>query len=217
MVNARFPTLKSVLISRHYIMQTANLTILFFRYAFFLAEFNLQLTHLFPEDRNLVNNLLFYSSYILMCGVLFSPLSGIVIDATKKLNNKALQTCPEKYYYGQCLLCFTPSLFFCTTMNLIMSVLILIPHRAAIYSSYAAFMLMRVTLFSTNSSYLLLAFPKKFFGKIFGIGVLISGALSFIQFGMLYEDSHKLEIVNYSLIVVVLVTYVHPILLLLNK
>nr|AKN21685.1 slc43a-3 [Schmidtea mediterranea] len=218
LTNRMYPDLRSIVFSKYYLFQLGSFTILYFRFTFFLIQLNLQLHYNFPQQRGLVNNLLSRTNYFFLCGILISPIAGIIVDLSKKSFLKKLpNSINEVLLYKRTMKSFVTSQLICCVCNLIVSITVIIPNVALVHVTYLCVTITRAFLFSLNSAYLLQAFPGRFFGQIMGIIVLVAGLMSFIQYAILFNDLYRLNIINFILIGFSCLNFIHPLYLILIK
>lgn len=205
--------MKRILCSRYYLIQLMFLTIIYFRFSFFLAQLSLQIQNNFKSNQTMVKHLLFVSNFFFIPSMLISPISGFIVDSLK---NGVKKDKDPKTFYHSIMGCFGIPLLLCSLANELMSFMILVPHPFALYVAYISCTLTRCFLFSLNAGYILSAFPEKYFGKIFGITITICGSIGFLQYALLFNELANLNIVNYVLIGLSTLTFIHPITLIVK-
>nr|AKN21684.1 slc43a-2 [Schmidtea mediterranea] len=208
-----YPGLKQILSSRYFLIQLMFYIIVFFRFSFFLAQLSIQLDTGFVSNHNMVLYLLSVSSYFFMTSIGIAPISGIIVDALKARIKP--MTDPVQLYKTT-LSTFGIPLIICCVTNELMAIFIVVAENWAIYIAYMSLTVARAFLFTLTASFILTAFPVKYFGMLFGITVTTGGVISFIQYALLINDLTSLNIVNYVLIAISAFTFVHPILLLIK-
>ena len=139
---------------------------------------------------------------ILLFGFLISSLNGLIIDATKKLL-KTRESNPKVVVLKSSLLSLCMTNCFC----LIFSVMTVIP---SIYGSFILFFLSRGFIHGGNTAFIASNFPCKYFGKLYGLTSVITGAINFFQYAIFQITlTYSFYYVNIGLLVMVLLTNVH--------
>ena len=202
--------MKRILCSRYYLMQLIFLVITYFRFSFFLAQLSLQIQNNFKDNQTTVEYLLFVSNFFFIPSMIISPVSGFIVDILK---NRIKQVDDSNLNYKSIISCFGIPILLCGLANELMSVMILFCNEFAVYVAYTSCAFTRCFMFSLNAGYILSAFPEKYFGKIFGITITVCGLIGLFQYALLYNELSNLNTVNYVLIGLSSLTFIHPIIL----
>ncbi|KAH8860513.1 Solute carrier family 43 member 3, partial [Schistosoma japonicum] len=221
-INERFPTLKKCVFSASYALINLWFLLGLFRFAMFLSQLYKQLVYLFPTDQQLVDHLLEVSSVFSMCGFLVAPISGLIIDlslrrtrdkvANMLINSKFNLSNKKMYYTYICGL--VPALIIMSIFAIILSAMMFIPNKTAIYTAFVCLVIVRSLLFSSFVSYLLTGFPIRYFGTLNGISSAIAGLFSLLQHIFLHTSG---SVANSVSLVASISLFIAPIGILLLK
>nr|AKN21688.1 slc43a-6 [Schmidtea mediterranea] len=215
-INSKYHNLTSIVFNRYYLLHIVFTCIIFFRNIFFLSQLNIQLEIHFRGQPKVIEYLLFISSFVFVFGIIAGPFSGAIVDYLK--NNLEYQDKNDsELVYKANLKCFVIPFMICSFMNVIMSIFIMIPQIWAVYMSFIAFTITRSFVYSLYSGYILTAFPKEYFGQASGACTTIWGIISFLQYPLSFKDSMSVNILNYILIGMSCLAFIHPVVLLLKK
>ncbi|KAF8563113.1 hypothetical protein P879_11960 [Paragonimus westermani] len=163
------------------------------RFSYFLNQMGQQLTYVFGDDVETTNELRSVSSALLMCGFLISPISGFVLDASRAYCRRLIgRKLPDKQdtifdneLYWIHLTGIAPAFLLMAISALVLSVLNFVRVKAAFYATLIFFVILRSLLFSASISFVLIAFPIRFFGTINGIVNTTGGLFSLLQYGII--------------------------------
>nr|AKN21683.1 slc43a-1 [Schmidtea mediterranea] len=211
--NSQFPRMKTILRNHYFLFQLFFMVITFFRFSFFLAQLSVQMEKNFSDDETKAKSILLVGNYFFIPSVVISPIVGLMIDYQK---NRVSPSKDQEAFYKSILKCFGIPMLICSLANLSMSILIIIPNEVAMYMAYLACTVTRCFMFSLNASYIISAFPRKYFGKLFGLNITICGCVSFLQYILLLNNICNLNVVNFILIAFSILSFIHPVILLLN-
>ncbi|XP_035032430.2 equilibrative nucleobase transporter 1 isoform X4 [Hippoglossus stenolepis] len=149
-------------------------------------------------------------SFIQLCGVLFCPISGLLMDRHKhrplapgETSREADLRSSSLALFLSCLLCF----FFCVCFTC--PVLLL---------QYVTFILQVTSssfFYGLHQAFISIAFPAFHFGKMSGMAMSLSALVLLLQFPLLHLIQNQLHgdplYVNIGVTVVSLLTFIHPV------
>ncbi|VDQ17801.1 unnamed protein product, partial [Trichobilharzia regenti] len=143
-LDERFPSLKSCILSMPYLLINIWFTLGLFRFSFYLTHFVKHITAMFITDATLKVHLLSVSSAFFLSGFFVAPVTGTIIDyflrrARQKIEqmliNKKDMYYPNKIYYT--LVCgLVPALSLMTAFAVLLSLMMFIPHYVACYAAF---------------------------------------------------------------------------------
>ncbi|CAH8487800.1 unnamed protein product [Schistosoma turkestanicum] len=188
-LDKRYPSLTSAIFSLPYLLINIWFTLGLFRFSFYLSHLSKHLNTMYAGNSELVKQLLSTSSLFFMCSFLLSPATGLMIDFFLKRSRTSIKNMLttgrdsvsiDKIYYtltlglvpGQILLGF---------VAVALSATMFIPHYIASYASFVIFVMLRSLIFSCFISFLLSAFPIRYFGTLNGISSAVSGLICLSQ------------------------------------
>ncbi|CAH8842849.1 unnamed protein product [Trichobilharzia szidati] len=215
-LDERFPSLKSCVFSMPYLLINIWFTLGLFRFSFYLTHFVKHIVAMFISDATLKVHLLSVSSAFFLSGFFVAPVTGTIIDYfLRRARNKIEQMLilkkdlyyPNKIYYT--LVCgLVPALSLMTAFAVLLSLMMFIPHYIAFYAAFIFLVIVRSLLFSTFISFLLSAFPVRYFGTLNGISSTVAGLISLIQYAFLETSTLTDNIVT---LIIALSTFVIPV------
>ncbi|CAH8842843.1 unnamed protein product [Trichobilharzia szidati] len=193
LLDERFPSLKSCVFSMPYLLINIWFTLGLFRFSFYLTHFVKHITAMFITDATLKVHLLTVSSAFFLCGFLVAPITGTIIDYfLRRARNKIEQMLilkkdsyyPNKIYYTL-VGGLVPALSLMAVFAVLLSIMMFIPQYIACYAAFIFLVIVRSLLFSTFISFLLSAFPVRYFGTLNGISNALAGIISLLQYAFL--------------------------------
>ncbi|CAH8842870.1 unnamed protein product [Trichobilharzia szidati] len=213
-----FSTLKKTASSASYILINFWFILGLFRFCVFLSQLHKQLTYLFPGDETLISHLLEVSSAFSMCGFFAAPLSGLIIDVFLRLSRdevtnmlirdrKSLTN--QKIYYTY-ISGLIPALTLTAVFSLLLSIMMFIRDKNAIYVAFLCLVILRSLLFSSFVSYLLTCFPIRYFGTLNGISSTVAGLFSLLQHLLLHASG---TVANFVSLAVSIGLFITPVIL----
>ena len=139
---------------------------------------------------------------ILLFGVFVAPLNGLIVDSANKLlrstesNDKVLVLKSSLWSLGVTFV-----------LCVMFSIMTVIP---SIYGSFGFFLITRSFIYGGNTNFIAANFPSNHFGKLYGLNLLITGLINFLQYAIFKITlSYSFFYVNISLLVMILLTSVH--------
>lgn len=204
---------KSCVFSSLFLWQIAWLSIMQLRHYLYIGTLNPLLNHLAHNDSKKVSTFTNAFAFTQLCGVLFAPWNGVILDRhkrRKKKNKESQETDILEDLHASIL-----SLAITVTQCVLFSLCAAIPVLEVQYASFILQVINRSFLYGGNAAFLSIAFPACHFGKLYGLIMSISAIVSLIMYpclslikGPLKEDPLY---VNIALIIVMFFAYGHPI------
>ncbi|XP_062243242.1 equilibrative nucleobase transporter 1-like isoform X2 [Platichthys flesus] len=176
----------------------------------FLANVNPMLSRLADEDQTVVSHYTNAFAITQLCGVLFAPLSGLLMDRHKhrplapgETSREAdLRSAPLALFLS-CLLCF----FFCVCFTCPVLPLQYVTFILQVFSSSF--------FYGLHQAFISIAFPASHFGKMSGMAMSLSALVLLLQFPLLHLIQNQLRgdplYVNIGITVVSLLAFIHPV------
>lgn len=204
---------RSCLFSQRFAWHLVWLSVIQLWHYLFIGTLNSLLTNLAGGDKALVSSYTNAFAITQFFGVLCAPWNGLLMDRLRqKYQKEARRTGSSASVVA--LLSTVPSLaltsLLCLGFALCASVRVL-PLQ---YVTFILQVISRSFLYGGNAAFLTLAFPSEHFGKLFGLLMALSAMVSLLQFpiftlikGPLQDDPLY---VNVVLVLVTLLTLVHP-------
>ena len=202
--------------------QTSQLTKCFMNISFWLNVMHLGLlqvrnyfylgtvsNHLIglTEDKNI-------DSYITVFGICqlfgacFAPLNGVLLDVFIKVFSKNYNPEAAK------MRALSISLFTTSMLGIVFSVSCSVNILNVQYISFVLQVVFRSFLYGGSASFIALSFPGEYFGKLYGVTMTVAGVIGLLLFPLktLHANmDYDFSVINYSFVVVCVLTLVHPI------
>ncbi|KAA3675495.1 uncharacterized protein DEA37_0006947, partial [Paragonimus westermani] len=192
-LESRYPSPRRCIFSWPFFLVTLWFMFGLLRFTYFLNQMGQQLEYMFGNDEETIKQLRSVSSALQMCGFLISPISGFVLDTSRayyrrligrKLPDKQDAVFDDELYWIH-LTAIAPAFLLMAISALVLSVLNFVRAKAAFYATVIFLVILRSLLFSSAISFLLIAFPIRFFGTINGILSTAGGLFSLLQYGII--------------------------------
>ncbi|KAH9502316.1 hypothetical protein Btru_073438 [Bulinus truncatus] len=195
----------SCIFSSTYLLHVFWLCILQLRFYFFLGSLNKTLNVMLNDDNHKVSEYTNTLTIVLMCGVVSSPLAGIICDAFKRLYFKRQTDIQRKLMPTVIPLSIT------TTLCILMSVLTLVEDPGVLVPAYLCLLFFRSFLYTLGAGYIGVMFPSEYFGILYGIVIIAGGIVSMFQYVFFnWAESSGFFQVNLFLLILMITTYIHP-------
>ncbi|XP_075073315.1 equilibrative nucleobase transporter 1-like isoform X3 [Mixophyes fleayi] len=140
-------------------------------------------------------------------GVLCAPWNGLIMDRHK---GKQKDTDRLDDIHSSIL-----SLSLTTVLGVLFSVCASIPTLPALYPTFIFQVINRSFLYGGNAAFLSIVFPPRYFGKLYGLVMALSALISTLQYAAFHILRTHLGgdpfYVNISLLILMLLTFAHPI------
>ncbi|KAF7255206.1 hypothetical protein EG68_08254, partial [Paragonimus skrjabini miyazakii] len=164
------------------------------RYSYFFARLNEQLDFAFNEDKTVVNHLLKTSAAISMCEFFLSPITGFILDMSRRtykrrlkhqLNNPDLQLTDAEIYWTH-LRALAPALYLLASCSTIISALLFVVGQQWLYYILCVGITLHSSIMaSSTTTAVMIAFPAKQFGVTIGLVTMVAGVFLATQYGLL--------------------------------
>ncbi|KAF8566789.1 hypothetical protein P879_09814 [Paragonimus westermani] len=218
-VNARYPNTKACFHDLPlYLFAFLYMTGLM-RYSYFFARLNEQLDFAFDKDKAVVKHLLETSAAISMCGFFLSPITGFILDISRRvykrklkrrLNDPDLRLTDAEIYWTH-LRALAPALYLLASCSTLISALhFVVGQQWLYYTLCVGIMLHSSILASTTTTGVMIAFPVTQFGVTIGIVTLVSGVFITLQYGLL---EMPIRAANGVLVAISCLMYIPPLIL----
>ncbi|VDQ12849.1 unnamed protein product [Trichobilharzia regenti] len=153
-----------------------------------------------------------------MCGFFAAPISGLIIDVFLRLSRnqvtdmliKDRKGLTNKKMYYTYISGLIPALTLTALFSLLLSIMMFIPNKSAIYVAFLCLVILRSLLFSSFVSFLLTCFPIRYFGTLNGISSTVAGLFSLLQHALLHTSG---TVANYVSLAVSIGLFIPPIIL----
>ncbi|XP_030593721.1 solute carrier family 43 member 3-like [Archocentrus centrarchus] len=193
-----------------FIFHLVWLSIMQLRHYLFIGTLNSMLHRLAGGDTSLVSQYTNAFAVTQLCGILCAPWNGLIMDRHKKKPLAPGETAQEADLRSSHL-----SLFLTALQCLLFSVCASIPHLPLQYFTFILQVINRSFLYGGNTAFIILAFPPRHFGKLYGLVMAVSAGVSVLQYplfaivrGYLGGDPFY---VNIGLIFLTLLSFIHPV------
>ncbi|XP_030000912.1 solute carrier family 43 member 3-like [Sphaeramia orbicularis] len=200
---------RECLLSRCFIFHVLWLSVMMLRHNLFIGTLNPMLQRLTGEEHSLVSHYTTVFAITQLCGLLFAPWNGLIMDRHKGKPRSAGET-----EYEADLRAMVLSLFLTALQCLLFSVCATIPILPLQYMTFILQVLNRSFLYGGHAAFISIAFPVCHFGKLFGLVIALAGLFSLLQYPcfILVEDVLDGDplYVNIALTLLILFAFIHP-------
>ncbi|KAH9502318.1 hypothetical protein Btru_073451 [Bulinus truncatus] len=200
-----FGKLKKHLLSPTFSLHVVWLCLLQLRFFFLLGSIN----RILVDELAVKEKVSEYTNvmlYILMGGLLASPLSGAFLELNVSLFKKSRSS------FCKAVLPTVIPLALTTTLCLVLSILVLLEDPDYLYYIFALMLIFRSMFYTIGNAFIIRSFPSVFIGSMIGIATIFSGVFSLLQHALFeWSSSRNPREVNIFLIVMTCLSYVHPI------
>ncbi|XP_069089149.1 equilibrative nucleobase transporter 1-like isoform X2 [Pleurodeles waltl] len=189
------------------------LSVMQLRHYLFIGTLNPMLAHLSRGDQHKISVYTNAFAFTQLCGVLCAPWNGILMDRHKrgKKNEggtEALKTLAD-------LRSAVLSLALTAGQCVLFSICASVPVLPVQYATFILQVVNRSFLYGGNAAFIAMAFPLAHFGKLYGLVMALSAIVSILQYPCFALVKDVLDgdpfYVNISLIIFVLLAFIHPI------
>ncbi|XP_059147498.1 equilibrative nucleobase transporter 1-like [Physella acuta] len=203
-VQEKKPSLLACMRSMIYIFHVFWLSILQLRFYFLLGSLNKTFETVLSSEEQ-VSHFTNVLIIVLMCGVATSPFAGIFCDIQKQFFVNSKSALRKK------LMPSVIPLALCTTLCIVMSVLMLIEEPTVLYAVFVFLLFFRSFMYTVGAGYISAIFPSEYFGIMYGFLIIVGGVVSFLQYVFfIIAESHGFYSVNVFLLALMFTTYLHP-------
>lgn len=202
-------------LSRRFAWHLVWLSLIQLWHYLFIGTLNSLLTNLARGDRTLVSTYTNAFAITQFFGVLCAPWNGLLMDWLKqKYQKEARKTGSSTSMVA--LRSTVPSLALTSLLCLGFALCASVPVLPLQYVTFILQVISRSFLYGGNAAFLTLAFPSEHFGKLYGLVMALSAIVSLLQFPLFTLIKGPLNnnpfYVNVGLVLVTLLTLLHPIL-----
>lgn len=200
----QLPSIRSCILSPLYVLHVLWMSILQLRFYYLIGSLYTWLSSLFSDK----DDVSFYTNlcqYAMMFGLVCSFMVGIVYDINKKIFDDS---------HSQLRRNLMPAVIpqtLTTVLGLVLSTLVLMNDRSILYPTFIVNVIFRSFVYSMAASYIGVMFPSEYFGILYGVMIILSGAVGMAQYGLFaWSQASGYTSVNIFLIVFLTVSLVHP-------
>ncbi|XP_078095390.1 equilibrative nucleobase transporter 1-like [Mustelus asterias] len=207
---------RSCILSKLFLTHLLWISILQLRHYLFIGTLNPMLTMLAKGDTTQVSR--FTNAYALtqICGVFCAPWNGIIMDwlqGRDKIPDTAPDSAALKRLSG--MKAVVLSLIITITQCVLFSISASVPILEVQYLSFILQVINHSFLYGGDAAFISIVYPTCHFGKIYGVGQTLSAFISLLQypcFALVQGPlQHNPLYVNIGFIILVILTYVHPV------
>uniref|UniRef100_UPI00398E5387 equilibrative nucleobase transporter 1-like n=1 Tax=Pristiophorus japonicus TaxID=55135 RepID=UPI00398E5387 len=220
------PSFRSCIFSKLFLTHMLWLSIMQLRLNLFIGTLNPMLSLLASGDSRQVSRFTNAFAFTLLCGILCAPWNGLIMDRHKgraqpsdNVSAVNTQSIPVSDSTVSQRLADMKSAVLSLTITVTQSILFSISAAIPVLKvQYLTFILQLVNssfLYGSHTAFTAITFPPRHFGKVYGLLLALAAIVNLLQYpcfilvkGPLHGDPLYL---NIGLIVLVTLTYVHPI------
>ncbi|XP_041065193.1 solute carrier family 43 member 3-like [Carcharodon carcharias] len=212
----QIPSFRSCIFTKIFLTHLFWLSVMSLLHNLYIGTLNPMLAQLADGDSLKVSRFTNAFAFTQLCGLLFSPFNGLIMDRNKRKANSpvALSGSASSIRLAD-MKSAVLSLAITVTQCLLFAIFATIPTLDVQYLTFVLQVINRAFLFGGNASFITITFPPCHFGKIFGLGLAVSAVVSLLEYPLfaLVEGplQHNPLYLNIGLIILVTLTYVHPI------
>ncbi|XP_076459583.1 equilibrative nucleobase transporter 1-like [Babylonia areolata] len=205
MQKKELPSLVSCIVSPVYWLHVVWLSILQLRFYYFLGSLNTWLTELLStkEEVSYYTNVCLYA---MMCGVVTSPVSGVVYDIFKRIFANSRSKMRRDLMPSVVPLALT------SVLGIVVSLLVLLNKESVLYPLFVLNTCFRSFIYAMAAAYIGVMFPSEYFGILYGLTIILGGIISLAQYGFFeWQEATGVLSVNGFLIAFMALSLVHPV------
>ncbi|XP_008269571.1 equilibrative nucleobase transporter 1 isoform X1 [Oryctolagus cuniculus] len=179
----------------------------------FIGTLNSLLTNLAQGNMVLISTYTNAFAITQFFGVLCAPWNGLLMDRLKQKYQRDMR---KTGFSDASVALFSavPSLALTSLLCLGFALCASVPFLPLQYVTFVLQVISRSFLYGGNAAFLTIAFPSEHFGKLFGLVMALSAVVSLLQFPLFTLIKGPLQndpfYVNMALLLVTLLTFVHP-------
>ncbi|KAA3680656.1 uncharacterized protein DEA37_0014049 [Paragonimus westermani] len=218
-VNQRYPNTKACFHDLPlYLFAFSYMTALI-RCSYFFARLSEQLNFSFNKNKVVVDQLLKSSAAISMCEFFLSPITGFILDMSRRAYKRKLKhqlndpdpRLTDAEIYWTHLRALAPALYLLASCSTIISALhFVVGQQWLYYILFVGIMLHSSVMASSTITGVMMAFPAKRFGVTIGIVTMVAGAFLATQYGLL---ELPVNVANGVLVAISCLMYIPPLIL----
>uniref|UniRef100_A0A673AFZ4 Solute carrier family 43 member 3 n=1 Tax=Sphaeramia orbicularis TaxID=375764 RepID=A0A673AFZ4_9TELE len=202
---------RECLLSRCFIFHVLWLSVMMLRHNLFIGTLNPMLQRLTGEEHSLVSHYTTVFGITQLCGLLFAPWNGLIMDRHKgkppTAQGPGSSSDPD-------LRAMVLSLFLTALQCLLFSVCATIPILPLQYMTFILQVLNSSFIYGGHAAFISVAFPVCHFGKLFGLVIALAGLFSLLQYPCFILVDDVLDgdplYVNIALTLLILFAFIHP-------
>uniref|UniRef100_A0A673AG01 Solute carrier family 43 member 3 n=1 Tax=Sphaeramia orbicularis TaxID=375764 RepID=A0A673AG01_9TELE len=198
---------RECLLSRCFIFHVLWLSVMMLRHNLFIGTLNPMLQRLTGEEHSLVSHYTTVFGITQLCGLLFAPWNGLIMDRHKGKPRSAGNVIAD-------LRAMVLSLFLTALQCLLFSVCATIPILPLQYMTFILQVLNSSFIYGGHAAFISVAFPVCHFGKLFGLVIALAGLFSLLQYPCFILVDDVLDgdplYVNIALTLLILFAFIHP-------
>ncbi|XP_067440299.1 equilibrative nucleobase transporter 1-like isoform X2 [Thunnus thynnus] len=201
---------RSCVLSWLFLWHVVWVVTILFSHFMFLASLNPTLTRLAKDNQTLVSHYTNAFAFMQLCGMLFAPVNGLIMDRHKHRPLVPGETKREADLHSSFLALFLTSLqcfLFCVCFTC--------PVLPLQYLTFILQVVNSAFFYGGHQAFISIAFPMSHFGKMSGMAMSLSALALLLQFPVLHLIQHQLNgdplYVNVGVTLVSLLTFIHPI------
>ncbi|XP_058874869.1 equilibrative nucleobase transporter 1-like isoform X2 [Acipenser ruthenus] len=205
---------RSCVLSWLFWWQLLWLSVMQLRHYLFIGTLNPMLSRLTEGDPEKISRYTNAFAFTQLCGVLCAPWNGLIMDRHKRGAHS--QRDPQN---GSARLADLRSSILSLSLTgfqcVLFSVCAAVPVLPLQYLTFILQVLNRSFLYGGNAAFIIIAFPPRHFGKLYGLVMSLSAVVSLLQYPCFILVKGPLQgdplYVNVALIAVTLLAFVHPV------
>uniref|UniRef100_UPI00398F33EF equilibrative nucleobase transporter 1-like n=1 Tax=Pristiophorus japonicus TaxID=55135 RepID=UPI00398F33EF len=204
------PSFRSCIFSKLFLTHMLWLSIMQLRLNLFIGTLNPMLSLLASGDSRQVSRFTNAFAFTLLCGIFCAPWNGLIMDRHKRPPSDSTVSQRLADMKSAVL-----SLTITVTQSILFSISAAIPVLKVQYLTFILQLVNSSFLYGSHTAFTAITFPPRHFGKVYGLLLALAAIVNLLQYpcfilvkGPLHGDPLYL---NIGLIVLVTLTYVHPI------
>lgn len=206
---------KSCVLSLRFAWHLVWLSVIQLWHYLFIGTLNSLLTNLARGDKELVSSYTNAFAITQFFGMLCAPWNGLLMDQLKQKYQKEARKTGSSASVAA-LFASVPSLALTSLLCLGFAICASVPVLPLQYGTFVLQVISRSFLYGGNAAFLTIAFPSEHFGKLYGLVMALSAIVSLLQFPIFILIKGPLQnnplYVNVMLVLVTLLTFIHPVL-----
>ncbi|TGZ70212.1 hypothetical protein CRM22_003330 [Opisthorchis felineus] len=186
------------------------------RFSYYNSGLSRQLEETFGNDQESVNELLESFSVAAMCAFFVAPLSGLIMDLSRRYYNQNLsreledisETPSDEEVYWTHMRALLPTLMILPTLTLLVTIAQFTPgHRWLFYFQFVADISFQTMLARLTSTNVMIGFPAEHFGTLMGLAFMGGGLTALVQYALLQTP---IQVGNGVMLLISILLHVPP-------
>jgi len=162
-----------------------------------------------------IDTLLFVCGIFTVMGILIAPFCGLLTDKLQRKFSGNTENGAESMNAGMLAVAVTIGITSCVAS--LFSLVVIFPVLEVQYVSFALCTIFRGFLYSSTTSFVILAYPTKHIGKLFGVLVTIFGVVTYLQYPLLNLALREgYELINVGFLIASVLTSLQPVALFMH-